>query len=1670
MGTQKKVAMGGKRPAAMDKGAALEQARKERENREAVRRREKASLVIQSSWRRHHAVRTWRAAELKDWDAKVADVKKITALLAAAGRPFAPPPHVLVQLLRVAVFTATGSDSAADVARLSEMAAMVVAAVKLPTFSPAFDASAGPVPASQAASVAFGVSRLLQLAMKVLLRGNRASLLSAGPFGTFTLFYTGDAATAALCAQLSEVVANLTGAQFTTDSGEGAPAATAAAAATRGSSQPVFERLTRSVAKSAARSPACLAFLSDVSSLLVSALPSAQSDGVSALSGVFTPPLMGTVASLAVRGLIASLADAGSGSSSSSGNVGRLVRAVFSTPCLMQLPQVASQLTAMMRWADGWAAVRVISGILDELAGPAPATASAAAGASGASSVGARGPLGSSSAFLSSSSSSSSSAAAAFTSSLAAAKTPVSSPAAEGGGYFSSLHPAVAAAFQLGNVISLHQLMRSADGIAIQQHMSHRLVRTYSALLGKMPAAAFAPYIQQLSPMAYALMMQASEGVYVGSRRSSSSPPRRAGSAYSYGHGDGYEDDDEYMADLRAEEDEEGLRLELAEKNASDALLLRRTKTASSLLDRMNSVLTFISYGRTLAGSSSDVGVDVVITLDALLNDDGKAAPASGNSSISSGGAAGNSSSSSGGYVSTSSSSVGGLGFGYGNAASAKGGQTSGFTGSSSGSGASGSGAATATGKRSRSNSVTSSSSSISSSALLAPVVALSAPAALGTAQYRSQLHALFTDQQLIRGLVEAALHEDPHALSSSLAAAAASLPATAGDTRLSSRGMAALSLLWRLHQCHQLAEDCHRAALKAGAAVSPAGPFHSVTAATAAAAPADASSSSSSPEAASAIEPVTTDPLLALCMQQPPRGKADTTFFFGRCWAALPHANPATNPSILAASPPGRALLTSLCAFVSGVNSALSRTDDIHLKEGGYPFPPSQLKEVALWAKSLLYWAAWADPASSDTKLSKRPLTSLVLMDGLMSLLQELFDRHSRNPALLQTSDEDWLWPPLPASDLSADVILGIADAEVVDEALTMAEGATPVPQATTPVAGAGAGETPAVTSSSSSAAAAASAAVAPAPSSAAASGASGQPAPPLQPLAGPAAGGVIQVGNNNYDGGLLDAAAAGGMGGGGDWDPDDFDDEDEGEGDGGLHPDEMDMLAAMQDELRFQQQLQQHGAQGAGARGGGGGGSHALLAGPQYGGNRGIRQARAQMILTSVPFVIPFKTRVALFTSLRDRDREAHTAAAQAGVAAAMFGFLPNQKIGVTIRRATLVEDAYKAFKEISALPSGASGSRLKDPLSITFINREGLPEAGIDGGGLMKEFVDSVVKEAFGTTAGGSLTSSSSSSSSSSSPPPLFCATPDHLLYPNPAARYTSHGNSSSNNGSCGAASSSSFNDPLSRLEFLGRLLGKALYEGILVEPRFATFFLRKLLGRANSLDDLSSLDPHLHRSLLSLKWMTSGDLAALGLTFELTDQDETGRHHAIPLVPGGGELAVTSANVDSYIRLVAHHRLNVQIGPQVAAFLRGFRDLLPIPWLRMFGPRELQLLLGGSERSVDVSDLRANTGYSGGYHDSQPYIASFWRVLQGFSDDDMRAFLAFTTSCSRPPLLGFSALRPKFGITRVPISHDNERLPSAGTCFNTLKLPQYSSEEVLRAKLLMAIHSGAGFELS
>ena len=138
-----------------------------------------------------------------------------------------------------------------------------------------------------------------------------------------------------------------------------------------------------------------------------------------------------------------------------------------------------------------------------------------------------------------------------------------------------------------------------------------------------------------------------------------------------------------------------------------------------------------------------------------------------------------------------------------------------------------------------------------------------------------------------------------------------------------------------------------------------------------------------------------------------------------------------------------------------------------------------------------------------------------------------------------------------------------------------------------------------------------------------------------------------------------------------------------------------------------------------------------------------------------------------------------------------------------------------------------------------------------------------------------------------------------------------------------------------------------------------------------------------------------------------------------------------------------------------------------------WLSMFNQGELQRLVGGDSSEIDVEDFRQNTRYSGLYeigddHQEHPTIQLFWQVMHELGDGERRQVLKYITSTPRAPLLGFGQLRPLFQIRDA--GTDQERLPSASTCVNLLKLPVYTNAKVLKSKLLYAVQSGAGFDLS
>lgn len=81
---------------------------------------------------------------------------------------------------------------------------------------------------------------------------------------------------------------------------------------------------------------------------------------------------------------------------------------------------------------------------------------------------------------------------------------------------------------------------------------------------------------------------------------------------------------------------------------------------------------------------------------------------------------------------------------------------------------------------------------------------------------------------------------------------------------------------------------------------------------------------------------------------------------------------------------------------------------------------------------------------------------------------------------------------------------------------------------------------------------------------------------------------------------------------------------------------------------------------------------------------------------------------------------------------------------------------------------------------------------------------------------------------------------------------------------------------------------------------------------------------------------------------------------------------------------YIHLVADYKINREMEPEIRSFRAGLLDV--VPTLKMFSWKELQTLISGSDRPIDIEDWRANTNYGDTYADNHPTIEVFWEVIR------------------------------------------------------------------------------------
>ncbi|KAJ2743540.1 Ubiquitin fusion degradation protein 4 [Coemansia sp. BCRC 34301] len=346
------------------------------------------------------------------------------------------------------------------------------------------------------------------------------------------------------------------------------------------------------------------------------------------------------------------------------------------------------------------------------------------------------------------------------------------------------------------------------------------------------------------------------------------------------------------------------------------------------------------------------------------------------------------------------------------------------------------------------------------------------------------------------------------------------------------------------------------------------------------------------------------------------------------------------------------------------------------------------------------------------------------------------------------------------------------------------------------------------------------------------------------------------------------------------------------------------------------------------------------------------------------------------------------------------------------------------------------------------------------------------------------------------------PEYVDTP-HGLFPRPATPADLGASASKSDATAGTSC-------LQMFKFVGHFIAKGLIDGRILDlPLHEEFWAAVQRSTSGARQDdcefawswsqLEAVDQHLASSLcyiyqfvrakdeiyarkdLSMEQMQAAaeairdpktlvSVSDLALDFTLPG------HPEIELRAGGADIPVTINNVHAYVDLVARWILDIGIRAQAEAFCTGFDKVFPCRDLLIFTPAELCRIVGPSSESEDWSSATLQSAIKAehGFTLASPAVQMFLGFMESLDWLGRRSFLRFVTGAPRLPLGGFRALYPPLTLVQkmseAPLTSD-DYLPSVMTCANFIKLPNYSSLEVLKRRWGHAVAEGQqSFHLS
>ncbi|XP_031704959.1 probable E3 ubiquitin-protein ligase HECTD4 isoform X2 [Anarrhichthys ocellatus] len=189
--------------------------------------------------------------------------------------------------------------------------------------------------------------------------------------------------------------------------------------------------------------------------------------------------------------------------------------------------------------------------------------------------------------------------------------------------------------------------------------------------------------------------------------------------------------------------------------------------------------------------------------------------------------------------------------------------------------------------------------------------------------------------------------------------------------------------------------------------------------------------------------------------------------------------------------------------------------------------------------------------------------------------------------------------------------------------------------------------------------------------------------------------------------------------------------------------------------------------------------------------------------------------------------------------------------------------------------------------------------------------------------------------------------------------------------------------------------------------------------------------------------------------------------------VELCQGGRSLTVGWENKDMYARAVRSLRLReLQNKECMTAVRAGLGSIIPLQLLTMLSPLEMELRTCGLPY-INLEFLKAHTMYQVGLMETDQHIEFFWIALEMFTQEELCKFIKFACNQERIPFTcpckdggPDTAHVPPYPMKIAPpdgaAGQPDSRYIRVETCMFMVKLPQYTSLDVMLEKLRYAIH--------